>query len=65
MKFTLEIKLGNDAMQNYSQVLSAIQRSFDSVIAFEDTNDTNVYEDETGLIRDENGNSVGKWEARD
>lgn len=64
MKLTLEVELGNDAMQTYADALEAIRKSFDSVIMEQDApNNTRVEEDETGVIRDLNGNAVGSWEV--
>ncbi len=65
MKFILEIKLGNDAMQSYADIRKAIGESFSSIMPFNEENDTRPEADETGLIRDLNGNSVGKWEVVD
>lgn len=65
MKFTLKIELGNETMQNYSQILNAIRISFASIVPFRATNDCNAQEDDTGLVHDENGNTVGKWEVTD
>lgn len=51
MKFTLEIELGNDAMQTSDDVAEAL------------ANVTNSLLDglTSGAIRDANGNTVGKW----
>jgi hypothetical protein len=59
MKFTLEIELGNDAMQTQEQVFEAIRRHFGCY-----TLGTDVLDVHDGMpIRDENGNTVGKWEV--
>ena len=57
MTFTLTIELGNDAMQNASDVARALRklagkidlREFDKI--------------DGGKIMDVNGNSVGEWEV--
>jgi hypothetical protein len=57
MKFSLTIELGNDAMQNASDVARALRklagkidlREFDKI--------------DGGKIMDVNGNSVGEWEV--
>jgi hypothetical protein len=48
-KFTLEIKLGNDAMQDQCDVARALAK-----LAGELTG-------RSGTIRDDNGNRVGTW----
>lgn len=53
--FTLEIQLGNDAMQTNEDVAEAL-RSIAEKLEFE--------EKESGAIMDENGNSVGRFEVR-
>lgn len=58
MKFTLEIELGNDAMQSAEDV-------FDAIASFGDTNPTPFSGGESHIIRDRNGNKVGKWEVVD
>ena len=55
MKFTLEIELGNDAMQSPYDVAKALQ-----VIA-EDLRRNGFADEGTGVIRDANGNRVGTW----
>ena len=58
MKFTLEIELGNDAMQTYADIARATQRIFsDFSRRHEDA------EDDAGRIYDVNGNKVGFWEV--
>ena len=53
--FTLEIQLGNDAMQTSEEVAETL-RSVAEKIDFEGK--------ESGAIMDENGNSVGRFEVR-
>ena len=60
MKFTLEIKLGNDAMQTPSDVRKAIAHSLDNDVVFD--GDIMAVGDKY-LIRDYNGNTVGKWQV--
>ena len=57
MKFTLEIELGNDAMQSAANVFDAIEHCGD-------TNEAPFVGGETGIIRDFNGNTVGGWEVK-
>ena len=59
MIFTLEIELGNDAMEQYTDiagVLRKIARKFD----LESTEP--ITRVDGGKIMDSNGNSVGQWE---
>ena len=58
MKFRLEIELGNDAMQSAQDV-------FDAIESHGDTNPTPFKGGESSIIRDVNGNTVGKWEVID
>jgi hypothetical protein len=51
-KFTLEITMGNDAMQTRDQLAYALE-----LVADEVHHTTH----EAGIVRDENGNTVGKW----
>lgn len=51
MKFTLEIKLGNEAMQtgeNVAEALAEVQRRLENG-------------HESGFVFDYNGNRVGEW----
>ena len=51
MRFTLEIQLGNDAVQTSADIAEILRRvSSQASIA-----------DETDTIRDINGNTVGRW----
>jgi hypothetical protein len=56
MKLSIEISLGNEAMEGPRDVAEAI------LDAFEALGDEPVYE---GTIRDRNGNSVGAWKVID
>jgi len=61
MKFTLEIELGNEAMQTPSQVGRALKYVAGGLLD-PDTRGENkfgVYDD--GAIKDSNGNQVGSW----
>lgn len=62
MKFKLEIELGNEAMQTPCQVCETLN---DLSIhgTLRQLNEFGV--DDSGIIRDENGNVVGKWEVVD
>ena len=54
-KFTLDIDLGNDAMQTADDVAEALRRVAKRLEADRDLS--------SGLIRDLNGNTVGVWVA--
>jgi hypothetical protein len=49
MKFTLEIEMGNDAMQDWTHVADALKQAARELYAGK------------GRIRDLNGNTVGHW----
>lgn len=57
MKFTLEIELGNDAMQTYADIAHAVRRIFSDF-----ANRHENAADDMGRIYDINGNKVGTWE---
>lgn len=62
MKFTLEIELGNDAMNDYNAVgsaLAGVSRELMKAHA-QGLGCTTV---DSGRIRDLNGNTAGKWEV--
>jgi hypothetical protein len=59
MKFTLEIELGNDAMQTCDDVGRAIREVAEEFLDCMDE-PTPVRDI---LIKDINGNTVGKWEV--
>lgn len=59
--FTLTIELGNDAMRNGSDLAHALHEvagRLDGTMAVD-------LPGTEGRIRDENGNTVGRWEVRD
>jgi hypothetical protein len=59
MRFTLEIELGNDAMQTGYNVARAMREASNHVAEL-------VKKDlpgAEGRIRDVNGNTVGKWQV--
>ena len=60
MKFRLEIELGNDAMQTLDDVIAALQASRNSLA---DGNEPLTTGDNDRVLRDENGNNIGKWEV--
>ena len=62
MKFTLEIELGNEAMQRYPEIAKAIQSS---LLTYHDAVSLSgaVMAEDSGTVRDENGNTVGRWEV--
>jgi hypothetical protein len=62
-KFTLEITLGNDAMQTPADVRNALMKIANRLERGQDPYSPFEGED-SGKIMDGNGNSVGKWEVR-
>lgn len=60
MKFTLEIKLGDDAMQTYEDIASALHITLQG-IKEQSFNDPQV--GDLMKIGDRKGNTVGKWEV--
>ena len=59
MKFTLEIELGNDAMQTRNDVMEALRKLGQNLRYMNDTPESG----DDGGIMDTNGNTVGKWEV--
>lgn len=59
MRFTLEIELGNDAMQSGENVAECINRVADKLWPINGT----LIGGECGFARDLNGNTVGSWEV--
>jgi hypothetical protein len=57
MKFTLEIELGNDAMQTYADVELATRLIFKHF----SQRDEEPENGDTGRLYDINGNKVGSW----
>lgn len=57
MKFVLEIELGNDAMQNGTDVIKAIRESLKGEESLP------LDEGTAGRLWDENGNLVGSWKV--
>lgn len=60
MKFALTIALGNDLMRDGADVAGALRRLANQ---FEDFNPPLVPED--GHVRDDNGQTVGRWSFTD
>lgn len=58
MKFTLTIELGNNAMLDPQDVGNALLRVADTLRMYGFSENIT-----TSTIRDENGNTVGKWEV--
>lgn len=60
MRFTLDIKLGNAAMLNGSDIAAALREAAYNVAALVDE------DQQAGPfgIRDANGNLVGEWEVK-
>lgn len=58
MKFTLTIELGNDAMQDSNDVAAALH----TVASY--LRGSGSWDDiDAGMVRDDNGNTVGSWEV--
>lgn len=69
MKFTLEIELGNDAMQTYHDLRKALEYARktmvpDSPAMMRSHSEKPRVGEGTGIL-DMNGNTVGKWEVTD
>jgi hypothetical protein len=59
MKITIEIELGNEAMQTFDDVATAVQDCANSL-----SDSTGILCDgEAAKLWDSNGNTVGKWEV--
>jgi hypothetical protein len=58
MKFTLEIELGNELMQNKAHLAHALHGVASRIVNFNHT----LSGEESGRIPDENGNTVGSWQ---
>jgi hypothetical protein len=63
VKLTIELELGDDALQYYSEALAAISASFVRYIRPGSLATTLVEDGDSYPIRDADGNTVGKWEA--
>jgi hypothetical protein len=61
MKFQLTITLGNDAMQSPKDIANALREAAYRVTKDDPFSTDPIEEGESGLIKDENGNTVGKW----
>ena len=59
MKFRLEIQLGNEAMQTRLDLETALRPLGHNLAYMCDPPE----DGDEGTIRDENGNTVGKWEV--
>lgn len=59
MKFSLEIELGNAAMQTGDDVAEALRKVAQKLADAYDG--TNLPDWESGTIKDANGNAVGIW----
>lgn len=57
MKFTLEIELGNDAMQTYRDITFALVDLIGRLPSVDPD------DDDDGRIYDHNGNKVGTWQV--
>lgn len=58
MKILINLETGNAAMQTSMDIVTAIQEAAISIGCALDRGETG-----TGVILDENGNTVGKWET--
>jgi len=58
MKFTLKIALGNDFMLSGYDVANALRKVSDKLIA---NYDCEIDSTCSGVVFDDNGNSVGTW----
>jgi hypothetical protein len=56
MKFTLEIELGNEAMQGSSDVARALRATADRIQGH-----GHFAGENSAPVRDDNGNTVGSW----
>jgi len=59
MKFTLDVAFGNEAMQNGSDLAGLLRELANKV----DEQDQEALTG--GVIRDLNGNTVGRWDIQD
>ena len=57
-KFSMQIELGNDAMQTYADIAQATRRIFADF-----ANHHEEATDGAGRIYDANGNKVGTWQV--
>ena len=57
MELRITIELGNDAMQTPADVLAAVERSFRARMDMGAALDPLT----RNIIRDDNGNTVGRW----
>ena len=64
MKFKLEIELGNDAMRTARHVNAALRKVAASILCHEDDDEEGLEGKViSGVILDENGRKVGRWEV--
>ena len=64
MKFTLTINLGNDAMRTGEDLAAALHAVADKLASLGGDPVEDLIEDDydaSGRIRDENGNTCGRW----
>lgn len=59
MKFTLTIKLGNDAMQTLDDVFCSFKKSIRGLADAQ----TPLAHGDSDSLRDANGNTVGQWKV--
>lgn len=60
MRFMVEIELGNDAMRTWQDIRDALKQTIGKV-GGRDSSHFKPTEGDGSRIRDENGNTVGKW----
>ena len=64
MTFTLTIELGNAEMQTFDHIARALRQTADRFDNEHDLVEEADPYDRRGIVRDINGNTVGKYEAR-
>ena len=57
MKFKLEIRLGNEAMENGMDLAMVLK-----TLAARLHRESDISDGDKGNLRDQNGNTVGEWE---
>lgn len=64
MKFTLTIKMGNDAMNSARDLSAAVSKVAHSILRYEADVDEDGFKGKVIVsnVLDENGNKVGRWE---
>jgi len=63
-KFTVEIRLGNAAMQTGGDIAEALRTAADQLEQTYEHDDIREWNGMSRGVFDTNGNSVGRWEVR-